>query len=135
VIQYVDGHFVDSYLPTIENTFYKRVMFRSEDIDIAIRDTTGQDEVTVFHPRNCLGVHGYILVFSVTSKYSFEIVKFINDKRKSVGMGEGHWRRCLPCLPPLTRFLTHTRTHTHTHTHSPPPPVHLPHPPPKYSAT
>ena len=115
MIQYVDGHFVDSYLPTIENTFYKRVMFRSEDIDIAIRDTTGQDEVTVFHPRNCLGVHGYILVFSVTSKYSFEIVKFINDKRKSVGMGEGHWgRRCLPCLP-LSRSLSHTHTHTHTH--------------------
>ena len=95
VIQYVDGHFVDSYLPTIENTFYKTVAFRNEDIDLSIRDTTGQDELTVFHPRNCLGVHGYVLVFSVTSKYSFEIVKYINDRLLTNLMGTNSVARVL----------------------------------------
>lgn len=84
VIQYVEDHFVDGmplhvfvwidwwrshllgartvYNPTIESTFRKAVRWRGEDVVLAIRDTTGQDEGTIFHPRNCAGVHGYMYV-------------------------------------------------------------------------
>ena len=87
VIRFCEDSFTDAYNPTIENTFHKTITFQNEEIELAIRDTTGQDELTVFHPRNCLGVHGYMLVFSVTSRYSFEIVNYIHNKLLTNLMG------------------------------------------------
>jgi GTPase SAR1 family protein len=39
-----------------------------------------QDEYSLFQKHYAIGIHGYILVYSVTSKKSFEMVKIINDK-------------------------------------------------------
>ena len=41
-VQFVDGHFVDSYYPTIENTFSKVIRHRSQDFATEIVDTAGQ---------------------------------------------------------------------------------------------
>lgn len=41
-VQFVDGHFVDSYYPTIENTFSKVIKFRGQDFATEIVDTAGQ---------------------------------------------------------------------------------------------
>ncbi len=41
-VQFVDGHFVDSYYPTIENTFSKVIRHRSQDYATEIVDTAGQ---------------------------------------------------------------------------------------------
>lgn len=41
-VQFVDGHFVESYYPTIENTFSKVIRFRSQDYATEIVDTAGQ---------------------------------------------------------------------------------------------
>lgn len=41
-VQFVDGHFVDSYYPTIENTFSKVIKYRSQDFATEIVDTAGQ---------------------------------------------------------------------------------------------
>ena len=41
-VQFVDGHFVDSYYPTIENTFSKVIKHRSQDFATEIVDTAGQ---------------------------------------------------------------------------------------------
>nr|AVV26993.1 Rheb1 [Colponema sp.] len=78
--QFVHDHFPDYYNPTIEATFQKVVRYKGKDIEILIRDTAGQDEYTIFHHRYCVGVHGYILLYSVDSKQSFEMVKVINEK-------------------------------------------------------
>ena len=80
IIQYVDNQFVENYCPTIGNTFEKAFRYGRMKIHMKIRDTPGQDQLTMFHPRNCIDVHGYLLVYSVASRYSFEIAKFINDK-------------------------------------------------------
>lgn len=40
-VQFVENHFVDSYNPTIENTFQKRLRYRGNDYDIRIVDTAG----------------------------------------------------------------------------------------------
>jgi small GTP-binding protein len=80
IIQYVDKQFIPDYCPTIGNTFEKTFRHRRSKIRLKIRDTPGQDQLTMFHPRNCIDVHGYLIVYSVASRYSFEIAKFINDK-------------------------------------------------------
>lgn len=41
-VQYVDGHFVDSYYPTIENTFTKTIRYKGQDYLTEIVDTAGQ---------------------------------------------------------------------------------------------
>lgn len=45
-VQFVDGHFVESYYPTIENTFSKVIRYKTQDFATEIIDTAGQDEAT-----------------------------------------------------------------------------------------
>lgn len=41
-VQFVDGHFVESYYPTIENTFSKTIQWKGQDFSTEIVDTAGQ---------------------------------------------------------------------------------------------
>ncbi|KOB78522.1 Uncharacterized protein OBRU01_02199 [Operophtera brumata] len=59
IIQFVEGQFVDSYDPTIENS---------------------QDEYGIFPQQYSMDFHGYVLVYSITSRKSFQIVQIIYDK-------------------------------------------------------
>ena len=45
-----------------------------------IKDTQGIGEQEIFRNEYGLGSHGYVLVYSITSQRSFEVVKAINDK-------------------------------------------------------
>jgi GTPase SAR1 family protein len=45
-VQFVDGHFVESYYPTIENTFSKVIRFKGQDYATEIVDTAGQVRTT-----------------------------------------------------------------------------------------
>lgn len=59
-MQFVDGHFVDSYYPTIENTFSKTIKYKGQEFATEIVDTAGQ--VGVQTPTryccNAAGVEG-----------------------------------------------------------------------------
>jgi Ras family protein len=79
-IQFVQGQFVDSYDPTIENTFNKNIKLRNQDFEIAVVDTAGQDEYSIFPTQYTVGIHGYVLVYSIESLKSFEIVQLIYEK-------------------------------------------------------
>jgi GTPase SAR1 family protein len=41
-VQFVDGHFVESYYPTIENTFSKVIKYKGQEYATEIVDTAGQ---------------------------------------------------------------------------------------------
>jgi len=79
-VQFVDGHFVDSYYPTIENTFSKTIRYKGQDYLTEIVDTAGQDEYSILNSKHFIGIHGYMLVYSVSSLASFEMVQVIRDK-------------------------------------------------------
>ncbi|KAF8937631.1 ras-2 [Dissophora ornata] len=79
-IQFVEDVFVDSYYPTIENTFTKSISHQGQEYAAEIIDTAGQDEFSIFNGKHALDIHGYILVYSVTSKLSFDMIKIIRDK-------------------------------------------------------
>jgi len=80
VVRFVDSHFVESYYPTIENTFNKKVRIRGTDFSLDIHDTAGQDEFSILNSKQAVGLHGWILVYSVTSRSSFEMIAIIRDK-------------------------------------------------------
>ncbi|KAH9909815.1 seryl-tRNA synthetase [Xylariomycetidae sp. FL2044] len=79
-VQFVDGHFVESYYPTIENTFSKVIRFKGQDYATEIVDTAGQDEYSILNSKHFIGIHGYMLVYSVSSLPSFEMVQVIREK-------------------------------------------------------
>ncbi|XP_056646280.1 GTP-binding protein Rheb homolog isoform X1 [Diorhabda carinulata] len=79
-IQFVEGQFVDSYDPTIENTFTKSTRINSQDYELKLVDTAGQDEYSIFPSQYSIDVHGYVLVYSITSTKSFDVVKAIHEK-------------------------------------------------------
>lgn len=100
-VQFVDGHFVESYYPTIENSFSKVIKYKGQEYATEIIDTAGQvsklssplkshakrlglihqqDEYSILSSKHFIGIHGYMLVYSVASMQSFEMVQVIRDK-------------------------------------------------------
>nr|XP_031310404.1 GTP-binding protein Rheb [Camelus dromedarius] len=79
-IQFVEGQFVDSYDPTIENTFTKLITVNGQEYHLQLVDTAGQDEYSIFPQTYSIDINGYILVYSVTSIKSFEVIKVIHGK-------------------------------------------------------
>jgi Ras homolog enriched in brain len=75
-----DDTFPDGYDPTIETTSEATVTVRGRQYLCEIVDTAGQDEYSVFPRHLTVGVHGYVLVYSVTSRPSFELVRILRDK-------------------------------------------------------
>ncbi|KAF8591571.1 hypothetical protein K439DRAFT_1553465 [Ramaria rubella] len=88
VVQYTESHFVEAYYPTIENTFTKGINHKGIEYDCDIIDTAGQrpyhislqDEYSILNHKHAIGVHGYVLVYSVASRASFEMVQIVYDK-------------------------------------------------------
>lgn len=78
--QYVDNHFVEGYNPTIENAFHKTIKYKGDDFQTEIVDTAGHDEYSIFSQQHAIGVHGYLLVYSISHKNSLELIKILNDK-------------------------------------------------------
>jgi hypothetical protein len=101
-VQYVDGHFVDSYYPTIENTFSKVIRYRNHDFAVEMIDTAGQDEYSILNSKHFIGIHGYMIVYSVGSKQSFEMVRIIRDKiLNHLVCFFLFWRGCILLQDPL----------------------------------
>ncbi|KZO91363.1 ras-domain-containing protein [Calocera viscosa TUFC12733] len=80
VVQYVEHHFLSKYYPTIESTFHASLAHRSQPYTLEIVDTAGQDEYSVLASRYAIGVHGFVLVYSVASRPSFEMIRGLHDK-------------------------------------------------------
>jgi len=80
VKQFIENHFVDSYYPTIESSFVKSVVYKGTEYDCHIIDTAGQDEYSPLNSQYAIGIHGYILVYSITSKNSFDMIQVVYDK-------------------------------------------------------
>ncbi|KAG5519811.1 hypothetical protein PMAC_000084 [Pneumocystis sp. 'macacae'] len=68
-IQFVEG-----------NTFTKCIKFKGQEYITEIIDTAGQDEYSILNSKHFIGIHGYILVYSIASKSSFQMIKIIRDK-------------------------------------------------------
>lgn len=74
------ARFVDFYDPTIENTFRTTICISKARFVCDILDTAGQDEYSSISRHASVGVHGYLLIYSSTSRASYEDVKMIHDK-------------------------------------------------------
>eukprot|EP01041_Mallomonas_annulata_P009619 gene9619-20001_t len=83
---FVEGKYIERYDPTIENTYHKTITFQRINFQTDIVDTAGMDEFYRLKDefyrlsRNAtIGVDGYILAYSTTSKSSFDKLRNINN--------------------------------------------------------
>ncbi len=86
----IQNHFIDEYDPTIEDSYRKQVTIDSETCLLDILDTAGQEEYSAMRDQYMRTGQGFILVYAVTSRSSFdEIAAFreqilrVKDKDKN----------------------------------------------------
>ncbi|KAA8910221.1 hypothetical protein TRICI_004239 [Trichomonascus ciferrii] len=79
-VQFVEKHFVESYYPTIENQFSKSIKYKGIEYTTEIIDTAGQDEFSIMNQKHLIGIHGYVLIYSIASRSSFDMIPIIRDK-------------------------------------------------------
>lgn len=60
--------------------FTKFIRLNSTEYEVKLVDTAGQDEYSIFPLQYSMDFHGYVLVYSITSSKSFQIVQIIYDK-------------------------------------------------------
>jgi Ras family protein len=91
--------YVEGYFPTVEATTHKTITHAGIEYDCELIDSAGQvrvihdneclrcgrrltnqDEYTLFPSKYANGVHGYLLVYSINSRQSFEMIQTIYDK-------------------------------------------------------
>ncbi|KXN83667.1 GTP-binding protein rhb1 [Leucoagaricus sp. SymC.cos] len=80
ILQYLEGRFVENYYPTIEGSFQRRIAHNGNEYDCEIIDTAGQDEFSLVNANHTIGTHGYIIVYSVASRNSLDMVKILYDR-------------------------------------------------------
>ena len=68
------------YFYILISAFTKRLKVRGQEYDLKLVDTAGQDEYDIFPSAIAMDTHGYLLVYSITSAKSFEVVQVIYEK-------------------------------------------------------
>merc|ERR1711916_293233 len=56
------------------------VVHKGITYDLEIVDSAGQDEHSIWHHQQAIAVDGFIMVYSVVNRKSFEVVRVVNDK-------------------------------------------------------
>jgi len=71
-IQLIQSHFVDEYDPTIEDSYRKQCVIDDEVALLDVLDTAGQEEYSAMREQYMRTGEGFLLVYSITSRPSFE---------------------------------------------------------------
>ena len=78
-IKFALNTFQPEYNPTITDRYTKDLYIDSVRYDCTFIDTAGQDDYSIF-PSSCSSVHGFILVYSINSRKSFDLLPVIRQK-------------------------------------------------------
>jgi GTPase KRas protein len=79
-IQLVQSHFVDEYDPTIEDSYRKQCVLDDEVVLLDVLDTAGQEEYSAMREQYMRTGQGFLLVYSVTSRMSFEEISSFHQQ-------------------------------------------------------
>jgi len=74
-IQFVQNQFVDTYDPTIEDSYQKQINIDKTEILLDILDTAGQEEYKMLRDEYIRNADGFILVFDWTVRKTFDELK------------------------------------------------------------
>jgi small GTP-binding protein len=76
-VRFIQGNFVKKYDPTIEDSYRKQVDLEGKSCMLDIMDTAGQEEYSALRDQYLQKGEGYLLVYSIISKNTFEALSTI----------------------------------------------------------
>eukprot|EP00007_Cunea_sp_BSH-02190019_P006384 CAMPEP_0174236994 /NCGR_PEP_ID=MMETSP0417-20130205/6375_1 /TAXON_ID=242541 /ORGANISM="Mayorella sp, Strain BSH-02190019" /LENGTH=190 /DNA_ID=CAMNT_0015315699 /DNA_START=102 /DNA_END=674 /DNA_ORIENTATION=- len=79
-IQLIQNHFIDEYDPTIEDSYRKQVSIDDETCLLDILDTAGQEEYSAMRDQYMRTGEGFLCVFAITSRSSFEEIDVFREQ-------------------------------------------------------
>ncbi|ELR16995.1 Ras family protein [Acanthamoeba castellanii str. Neff] len=79
-IQLINHHFMDDYDPTIEDSYRKQVEIDQETCLLDILDTAGQDEFSAMRDQYMRTGQGFLCVFSIANRGSFEEISSFREQ-------------------------------------------------------
>lgn len=79
-IRLVTDNFLEDYDPTIEDSYRKQSVVDGESALLDILDTAGQEEYTSMQDQWMREGKGFLLVYSITSRSSFDEISAFKDK-------------------------------------------------------
>jgi GTPase KRas protein len=79
-IQLIQNHFVDEYDPTIEDSYRKQVVIDGETCLLDILDTAGQEEYSAMRDTYMRTGEGFLCVYSITSRASFDEITTFREQ-------------------------------------------------------
>ncbi|KAH3762970.1 Ras GTPase [Pelomyxa schiedti] len=75
-IQFIQGHFIEEYDPTIEDSYRKKVAIDTEEESlIDILDTAGQDEFSAMRDQYMRTGQAFLCVYAINARYSFDEIR------------------------------------------------------------
>lgn len=83
-IQLCLNHFVETYDPTIEDSYRKQVVIDQQSCMLEVLDTAGQEEYTALRDQWIRDGEGFVLVYSITSRSSFTRINKFYQQIKMV---------------------------------------------------
>ena len=93
VIQLIQSHFVDDYDPTIEDSYRRRMIIDEKFALLDVLDTAGQEEYSAMKKQYMRTGEGFVCVYSITSRASFEEMRELYEEI-AVVKGVDQW----PCV-------------------------------------
>ncbi|KXN72056.1 ras-like protein 1 [Conidiobolus coronatus NRRL 28638] len=79
-IQFIQSHFVDEYDPTIEDSYRKQCVIDDDVALLDVLDTAGQEEYSAMREQYMRTGEGFLLVYSITSRSSFEEISTFHQQ-------------------------------------------------------
>ncbi|KAK0565912.1 RAS1 protein [Tilletia horrida] len=79
-IQFIQSHFVDEYDPTIEDSYRKQCVIDDEVALLDVLDTAGQEEYSAMREQYMRAGEGFLLVYSITSRNSFDEISTFHQQ-------------------------------------------------------
>jgi len=79
-IQFVQSRFVAEWDPTIEDQYKKSSVVNKEEVYLNIVDTAGQEEYRAMRPQYMRSSDGFLLVYDVTSRNTFEEIDMFHSE-------------------------------------------------------
>ncbi|KAL8696257.1 MAG: hypothetical protein Q9224_002890 [Gallowayella concinna] len=83
-IQLCLNHFVETYDPTIEDSYRKQVVIDAQSCMLEVLDTAGQEEYTALRDQWIRDGEGFVLVYSITSRASFSRIRKFHSQIQRV---------------------------------------------------
>lgn len=79
-VQFISGKFVERYDPTVEDFYRKEIEVDGDPAILEILDTAGTEQFASMRDLYIKNGQGFIIVFSLTSRQSFQDVKLIREQ-------------------------------------------------------